>query len=88
MAVVAGGLLDEVQQDPAQVGVATVADGALGDGVQVEPGDELAVTGGVRLVVRQQVGEGRSTAIRISRSGSSSVQGPSSSPPRNTTSNQ
>lgn len=88
MPVVAGGLLDEVEEDPAEVDVPAVADGSLGPGVQVVPGDELAVAGALFGVFVEQLREGKSTAIRISRSGSSSVQGPLSSSPRKTIWNQ
>lgn len=88
MAVVAGRLLGEVEEDPAQVDVEAVADGSPGFRVQAVAGDQFAVAGALFGVFVEKLREGKSTAMRISRSGSSSVQGPCSSSPRKTTWNQ
>jgi hypothetical protein len=47
--VVPGGLLDQVEQDPAQRHGPTT-DGPLGRGVQVQAGDQVPVAGAPRLV--------------------------------------
>ena len=85
--VVPGGLLDQMEQDPTQRDGPTI-DRPLGRGVQIQGGDQIPVASALRLNSSSSWAIGTATAMRISRSGSSSVHGPWSSSPSSMTWNQ